>query len=243
MRSSKRGLVRLAFCTAIGVVPGFMAGHALAQAPTPATPLVQHDAHALVQHVSYPLVLRASPAVQGVAAAVADTFSLARQFPPGSGSLRLEISKAERELYIYVGDERVSTMPIAVGQPDHPTPTGELPIHKVDWNPDWTPPDSEWSEDRSYKAPGEEGNPMGRARLVYRAPYSLHGTDNLESLGEAASHGSVRVANSDIIDLARLVQEHGGAGRADAWFRNAVDTPREMFEVELSDPIPLLIRD
>jgi lipoprotein-anchoring transpeptidase ErfK/SrfK len=174
-------------------------------------------------------------------AAVTDTFELARRYPAGSGALRLEISKTQRQLYIFVDDERVHQVPVAIGQPDHPTPTGEFSIHQVDWNPDWTPPDSEWSEDREYKEPGEAGNPMGRARLIYRAPYSLHGTEALESLGEAASHGSVRVANEDIIGIARLVQEHGGAERSEGWYRNVVGTPREMFEVPLSSPVTLLI--
>jgi lipoprotein-anchoring transpeptidase ErfK/SrfK len=174
-------------------------------------------------------------------AAVTDTFEMARRYPAGSGTLRLEISKSERQLYIFVDDERVHQVPIAIGQPDHPTPTGEFSIHQVDWNPDWTPPDSEWSEDREYKEPGADGNPMGRARLIYRAPYSLHGTEALESLGEAASHGSVRVANEEIIGIARLVQEHGGEERSEEWYRNAVGTPTEMFEVPLSNPVTLLI--
>jgi lipoprotein-anchoring transpeptidase ErfK/SrfK len=177
----------------------------------------------------------------GSIAAATDTFELARRYPAGSGTLRLEINKSERELYIFVDDERVHWVPIAIGQPDHPTPTGEFSIHQVDWNPDWTPPDSEWSEDREYKEPGAEGNPMGRARLIYRAPYSLHGTEALESLGEAASHGSVRVANEEIIGIARLVQEHGGEERSEEWYRNAVGTPTEMFEVPLSNPVTLLI--
>jgi lipoprotein-anchoring transpeptidase ErfK/SrfK len=165
-----------------------------------------------------------------------DPFELARQYPPESGPLRLVIHRSARELHIYIGDERVRTLPVAVGKSGHATPTGEFTINQVDWNPDWTPPDSEWSEDAEYKEPGEEGNPMGRARLIYRAPYSIHGTDAMDSLGEAASHGSVRVGNDDVLGLARLVQEHGGERRDEGWFRNAVDTPTEMFEVHSQRP-------
>jgi hypothetical protein len=107
---------------------------------------------------------------------------------------------------------------------------------------DWTPPDSEWAEDSDCKAPGEEGNPMGRARLIFRAPYSMHGTDALDSLDRMASHGSVRVSNEDVLDLARLVQEHGGARRSETWYRNAVGSPTEMFEVSLPEPVPIVIR-
>jgi hypothetical protein len=157
--------------------------------------------------------------------------------------LRLEAILGERELRVYRGDERIATYTIAIGDDEHPTPTGEWGIHQIDWNPDWTPPDSEWAEDSEYKAPGEDGNPMGRARLIYQAPYSLHGTDALDSLGEDASHGSVRVANEAIIGLARLIQEHGGAERSEDWYEAAVGTPTEMFEVTLPDPVPIRVRD
>jgi lipoprotein-anchoring transpeptidase ErfK/SrfK len=181
--------------------------------------------------------------VDVAAQAAEDPFEIARSHPPESGPLRLEISRSARELHIYIGGERVRTVAVAVGQPGHETPTGEFTIHQVDWNPDWTPPDSDWAADNEPKAPGEAGNPMGRARLIYQAPYSLHGTDALDSLGRRASHGSVRVANEDIIGIARLVQEHGGERREEEWYRNAVDSPTEMFEVSLREPIPLVIRD
>jgi lipoprotein-anchoring transpeptidase ErfK/SrfK len=181
------------------------------------------------------------PAV--VAGAGSDEFALAREFPPDSGTLRLEVSLSERELYLYLDDERVRTFPVAVGKPGHETITGTWGIHQVDWNPDWTPPDSDWSADSEYKRPGEEGNPMGRARLIFRAPYSIHGTDALDSLGEAESHGSIRFSNEDVLGLARLVQEHGGAGRSEGWYRNAADTPTEMFEVGLPDPVSITIRE
>jgi lipoprotein-anchoring transpeptidase ErfK/SrfK len=189
----------------------------------------------------------AGPSVVAAGAAGAaqqsDEFALAREYPPESGSLRLEVSLSERELYIFIEDEVVRTLPVSVGKPGHETITGSYGIHHVDWNPDWTPPDSDWSADSEYKAPGAEGNPMGRARLIFRAPYSIHGTDAVESLGGAESHGSIRVSNEDVFGLARLVQEHGGEERPESWYRTAVDTPTEMFEVPLPDPVSITIRE
>lgn len=160
---------------------------------------------------------------------------------PGAGNngLRLVIDIGARELYVYSGGERTDTYPVAVGDAEHPTPTGAFAIHRIDWNPDWTPPDSEWSEDREYKAPGEEGNPMGRVRMIYQAPYSIHGTEALESLGRAASHGSVRMANADIIELARRVMAAGGQDRSSSWYEEVHANPTRMYEVELTDPVPL----
>jgi lipoprotein-anchoring transpeptidase ErfK/SrfK len=160
-----------------------------------------------------------------------------------AGGLRLEVIRSERVLHVYRGDERIGSHDVAVGREGHRTPTGEFGIHQVDWNPDWTPPDSEWSADREYKEPGHPDNPMGRVRMIYRAPYSLHGTDALESLGEAASHGSIRVANETIMELARMVMAHGGAERSEEWFEGAIADPEEMREVALPDPVPLVIRD
>lgn len=158
-------------------------------------------------------------------------------------SLRYEISVSARELYEYIDDERVNTYPIAVGKPGYATPRGDFAIHRVDWNPDWTPPDSEWADGEPYRAPGESGNPMGRARLVFNAPYTIHGTSDTGSLGRAASHGSVRVANDVALRLARRVMEHGGAGRPESWYQEVIGSPTRMVQVDIPNPIPLRIRD
>ena len=158
-------------------------------------------------------------------------------------SLRYEISVSARELYEYIDDERVNTYPIAVGKPGHATPRGSFAIHRVDWNPDWTPPDSEWADGETYKAPGESGNPMGRARLVFKAPYTIHGTSDTGSLGRAASHGSVRIANDVVLRLARRIMEHGGAGRSESWYEDVIASPERMVQVNIPNPIPLRIRD
>jgi hypothetical protein len=160
-------------------------------------------------------------------------------FAQSGDELRLVVDLDARELYVYEGGARTDTYPIAVGQEDHETPTGEFTIHKIDWNPDWTPPDSEWAEGREKKEPGEDGNPMGRVRMIYRAPYSIHGTEDLESLGRAASHGSLRLSNADIIALAKRVMAAGGEERSESWYREVLDNPTRMYEVELSNPVPL----
>jgi murein L,D-transpeptidase YcbB/YkuD len=155
--------------------------------------------------------------------------------------LRLEIDQSARELHVYLDGERIATHEIAVGEEEYPTPTGEFAIHQVDWNPDWTPPDSDWSADREFKEPGDPDNPMGRARLSYEGAYSIHGTEALESLGTAASHGSVRVANEVAMELARLVMEYGGAAREESWYAEARANPTEMREVRIPTPVPLVI--
>ena len=115
------------------------------------------------------------------------------------------------------GNSEVRTHPAAVGSREWPTPTGSWEFHRVDINPEWNPPKSEdWAKDETRKAPGDPENPMGRARLVYRMPNTVHGTDDLDSLGKPVSHGSIRVANEVALELA---DEFGGS----LWVCSAFD--------------------
>jgi len=157
--------------------------------------------------------------------------------------LRIEVVLSTREAHVYVDGDRVATHDVAVGQEGHETPTGEWSIHQVDWNPDWTPPDSEWADDSDHKEPGDPDNPMGRARLIFKPPYSIHGTEALESLGTAASHGSIRVANDVVKELGAMVMEYGGADRDRAWLERVLDDPTTMREVPIPNPVPIVIRD
>jgi lipoprotein-anchoring transpeptidase ErfK/SrfK len=154
--------------------------------------------------------------------------------------LRLEVSLSERHLYEFADGELVNVFDISVGKAGHETPTGTFRIHRIDWNPDWTPPDSEWAEGHDPTPPGHEDNPMGRVRMVYQAPYSIHGTEVLESLGEAQSHGSIRMGNDDIIELAKRVMAAGGAERSAGWYEEVLGNPTRMYSVELSDPVRLI---
>jgi lipoprotein-anchoring transpeptidase ErfK/SrfK len=157
------------------------------------------------------------------------------------GPLRYEVSLEERQLYVIRGDNVVRTHPVAIGQPDWPTPTGDFAIHQVDWNPRWVPPASEWAEDEDVREPGDPENPMGRARLIFHQDYSIHGTDDTASLGQAQSHGSVRVANDVVQELARLTMQAGGSGRDENWYRQAREQRTEMRQVRLNDPVPIRV--
>src|SRR5437868_486354 len=106
------------------------------------------------------------------------------QKPVQNISLALSISK--RQLYVMRGDEIVRSYPVAVGQAKYPTPVGSFNVHRIDWNPEWNPPpESDWTKDKFYTPPGDPANPMGRVRIVYRMPYTIHGAKEISSLGKA----------------------------------------------------------
>jgi hypothetical protein len=93
---------------------------------------------------------------------------------------------------------------VAVGQRRYPTPRGSFRVQEIVWNPWWVPPPSDWARQVSVTPPGPD-NPMGRVKMRFVEPVFVHGTPLERSLGSAASHACVRMANADAIALARLV--------------------------------------
>jgi murein L,D-transpeptidase YcbB/YkuD len=156
---------------------------------------------------------------------------------------RVEVSVSERKLYLYRRGELIRTYPVAVGKPEWPTRRGEWTIYRIDWNPDFTPPDQDWASDMDEIPPGHPENPMGRVRLRYDPPRGVHGTEETETLGAAVSHGSIRIANPDGIELATILMEASGDARPDAWYDRVLADETEMVTVQLSTPIPIVVRD
>jgi murein L,D-transpeptidase YcbB/YkuD len=161
---------------------------------------------------------------------------------PSSTTLRLEVDLAERKLVVVEAGEVTRSYDVTVGKPGHRTPPGSYRITWLEWNPSWTPPSSPWARGRRPVGPGPE-NPMGRVKMFFRAPaYYIHGTEETEALGGAASHGCVRLANEDVIELAQLVMEHGGERRPASWFTRVINRFRETERVRLTQPVPVTIR-
>lgn len=182
------------------------------------------------------------PAAPGAAQQPAQPATPPAPPAPPPPDLRLEVNVAERELYVYRNDQRIATHPVAVGMSEWPTRTGEWTIGQVVFNPRWTPPKEEsWARDEDVKEPGDPENPLGVAQLVYDAPRSIHGTNAPESLGKAESHGSIRIANDVVRDLARMVMEAGGARREESFFQQVRQNRRERVEVAIPNPIPIRI--
>lgn len=152
---------------------------------------------------------------------------------------RFIIDRSERKLRVYRGDELVREEPVAVGRPRYPTPVGQWRFTRVDINPEWIPPASDWTRGRHREPPGGPANPMGRARLLFDPPYSIHGTDDIASLGRAASHGSIRVSNDAVVGLAELLLKAGGSWEGRDWFQRMLDDRGTMYRIVLREPIAI----
>jgi L,D-transpeptidase ErfK/SrfK len=157
-------------------------------------------------------------------------------------SLSLEVSVSERTLTLRSGDRVVRSYPVSVGKSTHPTPTGTFRIQRMIWNPAWNPPASPWARGRTAEAPGAPGNPMGRVKIFFQEPdYYLHGTGHASSLGEAMSHGCVRLRNADAAEIARYLMMAGGADRDAAWFRQVARDRGTSRTVTLPRPVTLRV--
>jgi lipoprotein-anchoring transpeptidase ErfK/SrfK len=185
-----------------------------------------------------------SPADSGAMAAPG-TGAITQQAGAGAAtatsSMRVEVDLEARRLYLYEGDKRIATHGVAVGSGKWPTQTGSWSITQVVWNPEWTPPDESWAEQREPRQPGDPKNPLGRAQLIYDPPRTIHGTNEPASIGKAVSHGSIRVANEVAVQLARQLMEATGAGKDEAWYRKTQANRTVKQIVDLPQKVPIRV--
>jgi lipoprotein-anchoring transpeptidase ErfK/SrfK len=161
-----------------------------------------------------------------------------------NGVLELRASVNNRVLYVIRGDSLLAEYPVAVGADGYPTPRGNFLIKKIIWNPRWVPPDADWAKGKTAKAPGSPANPMKVVKIFFRDPdYYIHGTDAVESLGQAASHGCLRMDPDQAAAVARIIMENGGQPHEESWFWRVLHFRREEKTVYLDNPIKLVIGD
>ncbi|MFN4067759.1 MAG: L,D-transpeptidase [Thermosynechococcus sp.] len=114
--------------------------------------------------------------------------------------LRLEISLSRRQLTLYQGQTPLRRYPVAVGRPGWETPVGTFQVRQMIRDPAWKNPFT-----GVVIAGGHSQNPLGRRWIGFWSDgknwVGLHGTPNPESVGQAVSHGCVRMYNHDIEEL------------------------------------------
>ena len=82
---------------------------------------------------------------------------------------------------------------------------------------------------------------MKRVKIFFREPdYYIHGTDDIDSLGSAASHGCIRMSPSEATRVAQLVMTHGGKPMSEPWYRR-IFRRRTTKVIYLSTPVRINI--
>ncbi|MBK5111448.1 MAG: L,D-transpeptidase/peptidoglycan binding protein [Thermoleophilia bacterium] len=92
---------------------------------------------------------------------------------------------------------------VAVGQVGLDTPAGQYSIQDKQVDPAWHVPLSDWAGDMAGEVVpgGVPENPLKARWMGIFDGAGIHGTDDTGSLGSAASHGCVRMAVPDVVDL------------------------------------------
>lgn len=158
-------------------------------------------------------------------------------------ALTLRADLTARKLTVQRGGEVIKEYDVAVGTPKYPTPRGSFMIRKIVWNPKWVPPDSKWAQGKKPAAPGSERNPMKLVKIFFQEPdYYIHGTGDTTSLGEAASHGCLRMDPNDAGELALLLMDNDGVSRDWDWVKGILHLGTER-AVSLATPAPLDVSD
>ena len=117
---------------------------------------------------------------------------------PASDSLstRLVIKLGERRVYVYRDNQMHISYPIAVGKDGWETPVGTYQVMQMIKNPTWEHP---WTGE--LVEPGPD-NPLGTRWIGFwtdgKDVIGFHGTPNEDSVGQAASHGCVRMFDRDV---------------------------------------------
>jgi lipoprotein-anchoring transpeptidase ErfK/SrfK len=113
------------------------------------------------------------------------------------------VDRGAFKLRFYQNLKLVKTYTIAVGKVGLETPAGLYNIQNKGVNVAWNVPNREWAGSLAGKVipGGAPNNPLKARWMGIFNGAGIHGTDQTSSLGTAASHGCVRMAIPDVIEL------------------------------------------
>ena len=114
----------------------------------------------------------------------------------------LTLDRDSYTLRLWKGLDLAETYTVAVGQEGLETPEGIYEIETKEENPTWFVPESDWAGDLAGQTiPPGPSNPIKARWMAIYEGAGIHGTEETESLGSAASHGCVRMAIADVEEL------------------------------------------
>jgi lipoprotein-anchoring transpeptidase ErfK/SrfK len=115
----------------------------------------------------------------------------------------LVVDRSSFQLRHYERLNLVKEYTVAIGAIGFDTPAGMYHIQNKAVNPAWSVPNSDWAGELAGTVVpgGVPENPLKARWLGIYDGAGIHGTDQTYSLGTAASHGCVRMAIPDVIEL------------------------------------------
>lgn len=174
--------------------------------PTSLSPVKGQDGVAVVEDklhaklesaVQSPSERRASLPVERLEPEVT-TDELAAKYPT-----YLTVNRSTFELSLWKDLELAKTYTVAIGAQGFDTPAGVYNIQNMAVDPAWNVPEADWAGSLAGTVVpgGVPENPLKERWMGIFDGAGIHGTDDLASLGTAASHGCVRMSIPDVIEL------------------------------------------
>jgi len=117
---------------------------------------------------------------------------------PSAAKRVIVVSLEDRKLALIEDGQVKKVYTVAVGKPSTPSPTGTFTIERRVANPTY-------HHSGRTVLPGP-GNPVGTRWMgLSKHGYGIHGTNEPNSIGKAASHGCIRMAKADLEQFYELV--------------------------------------
>ena len=109
---------------------------------------------------------------------------------------QLVVDLGQRQVTLYEAETLLARFEIAVGQDDWQTPTGEFTVMDKRRNPAWQHPIT------GQVVPAGPDNPLGSRWIGFWTDgqyfIGFHGTNEEDLIGQAVSHGCIRMRDRDI---------------------------------------------
>jgi lipoprotein-anchoring transpeptidase ErfK/SrfK len=113
--------------------------------------------------------------------------------------VKLIVDLSDRQVYVYREQQLVTSYPIAIGQAGWETPSGSFQVLEMQRNPKWQHPIT------GEVVPAGADNPLGQRWIGFlyagRTHIGFHGTNQEDLIGQAVSHGCIRMRNQDVMAL------------------------------------------
>ncbi|HAC65017.1 MAG TPA: L,D-transpeptidase [Cyanothece sp. UBA12306] len=170
------------------------------------TPVSLLQRQAIAGEVSEPITSETTTPT--LTPAISNEAAPAETVPPAETKVmatRLVLKLKERKVYAYQNDKVLASYPVAIGKKGWETPKGNFVVRNMVVNPKWKNP---WNG--KISAPGPN-SPLGERWIGFATKgknvIGFHGTPGEHVMGQAVSHGCVRMRNKDIKALYELVDK------------------------------------
>ncbi|GEP00970.1 L,D-transpeptidase [Methylobacterium haplocladii] len=113
-----------------------------------------------------------------------------------SAELRIDVDKASQRMTVTVDGQPRYTWPVSTGVSGYDTPSGSFKPFRME---------------ASHFSREFDNAPMPHAVFFTQIGHAIHGTNQVRSLGRAASHGCVRLSPGNAATLYSLIKAQGMA--------------------------------